>query len=577
MSSRNGSASWICLSFWAAAALLFTAIATLWLAAPLGREFGSAILGSSMGGAADPMLNAAILEWGHNALFSSTLHIFDWPAGFPLGNNLASTENLLGWQLFYWPLRAAGLSVVASFNVVLLSSFVIAGLGMARLARQFGASEVGALVAGMGFAFMPLHFLHMHHLQTLAICWVPFALCHLERYLTSQSPNDVVGLVAFSVLTFLTGINVALYLALFLGAYLLLSLVSHRWWPTWRDVRSLAIGTVVGLALVAPVALQYVRFNAAVGFSHPVDELVKYANSLADFLRAPAWQSIWTGTWLGRGVGGLPSLPSIVLVLLMLAYTWKTWPDAARRTTIAVLWTLMCMAVVLSLGPALKIRGNYPSSVASWIPMPGRLLLLVSALRHPHRLLLFAYACVALMAGLGATMIAEALPRKLRGAFAVVLFSLLFIEFRPTAGLAGDSTRVAEPMLTSDAYRFLRGESDRGAVVEWPSASRNGRLDESAMSRYVYGSVWHLRRIVAYRKTVALAAADSLQLAADALPDDDQRRRLWSAGVTRLVIHRLGPRGDESERRVLALRNAAYATLHDGAESVVFSLAPPIR
>lgn len=56
---------------------------------------------------------------------------------------------------------------------------------------------------------------------------------------------------------------------------------------------------------------------------------------------------------------------------------------------------------------------------------------------------------------------------------------------------------------------------------------------------------------------VALPATDSLQPAADALPDDGRRSTLWAARVTRLVIHRCGPRDAEGERRILALRNAS--------------------
>ena len=574
--NRFGPNRW---TFWIAAALLFSAVAVLWFVVPLGREFGRAILGSSTppGGANDPILNAGILEWGRKALLSDSLHVFEWTAGFPQTNSLASTENLLGWQLLYAPLRAAGLGVIPSYNVLLLYSFVISGLGMALLARQFGACNVGALVAGSGFAFMPLHLVHMIHIQTLAICWVPFVFFYLERFLTSGSSKDVIGLTSFFVLTSLSGINVALYLALLLGIFLILRLVTLRRRPAPRDIALLACGMVAGLAIGAPVALHYVRFHGAQSLSHPVEELVRYSNSLAAFVGAPAWQSIWSNTSVSRHAVGIPSLPSLVLVLLALVYLWRIRRDMERRRIAAVFLTLILVAAALSLGPSLKILGDYPSTRASWIPLPGRLLVAVSALRHPHRLLLFAYAFLALLAGLGTTVLTEKLPKQRRRLFALLVLSLLLLEFRPRASFAGDSVRVAEPLLISDAYPFLAKESDRGAVVEWPWAHQNGSRDGSAISRYVYGSAGHLRRIVVYRKTVALPAADSFQTAADALPDDGRRSTLWAAGVTRLVIHRRGPRGAEGERRIIALRNASYIVLHDGAESTVFSLAPPFR
>ena len=94
-------------------------------------------------------------------------------------------------------------------------------------------------------------------------------------------------------------------------------------------------------------------------------------------------------------------------------------------------------------------------------------------------------------------MLAEKLPKQRRRLFALLVHSLLLLKFRPRASFAGDSVRVALP------------------------------------------------------------ATDSLQPAADALPDDGRRSTLWAARVTRLVIHRCGPRDAEGERRILALRNAS--------------------
>ena len=71
-------------------------------------DFNGILIGSAVYNH-DAVLNAGILEWGYRSLWTSGLHVFDWPAGFPLKNGLAGTENLLGWQLIYSPMRAIGL------------------------------------------------------------------------------------------------------------------------------------------------------------------------------------------------------------------------------------------------------------------------------------------------------------------------------------------------------------------------------------------------------------------------------------------------------------------------------------
>ena len=97
---------------WAAAIFAYTATAIADFVIPLGRHFGEKLLGTALF-ASDPILNAGILEWGYQSLWSPTRHVFEWNAGFPLHDSLAVTENLIGWQLFYTPLRAFGGPVAA--------------------------------------------------------------------------------------------------------------------------------------------------------------------------------------------------------------------------------------------------------------------------------------------------------------------------------------------------------------------------------------------------------------------------------------------------------------------------------
>ena len=191
-------------------------------------------------------------------------------------------------------------------------------------------------------------------------------------------------------------------------------------------------------------------------------------------------------------------------------------------------------------------------------------------------MLLFGYAFGAVAAGLGLTAILEGFTNRRRETVLLLILLLLLVELRPQPWLAGDSIRILEPLQMSDAYPMLAGETDRGAVVEWPSDKAKGGRDEFAMSLYAYGSAGHLRNVLAYKGSIRLPEVDSLQAAAGRLPNEERRQRLWRAGVSRLVLHRPARPG-ESERRITSLRDAGYRVLHEGLESVVFSLAPPDR
>src|SRR5688500_14197590 len=119
--------------------LLSAACVFVYLVLPAIEVFDTALIGSTLL-PADSLLNASVLEWVYQALSSSDLHVFEWTAGYPGQGTLAATENLIGWQIFYFPVRTMGAGVVAAYNIVFLASLVISGIGTALLARRFGAS-----------------------------------------------------------------------------------------------------------------------------------------------------------------------------------------------------------------------------------------------------------------------------------------------------------------------------------------------------------------------------------------------------------------------------------------------------
>src|SRR5215471_7938161 len=109
---------------WAAAVFLYAATAGAGFVWPLARSFGDRLMGTALF-APDAILSAGILEWGYRRLWSSSRHVFEWTAGLPLHGSLAATENLIGWQLFYTPLRLFGCGPVAAYNSLILISFVL--------------------------------------------------------------------------------------------------------------------------------------------------------------------------------------------------------------------------------------------------------------------------------------------------------------------------------------------------------------------------------------------------------------------------------------------------------------------
>jgi hypothetical protein len=557
---------------WAAAILVYAATAIADFVLPLGRHFGERLLGTALF-APDPILNAGILEWGYRSLWSPRHHVFEWTAGFPLHDSLAVTENLIGWQIFYTPLRLLA-GPVAAYNILIVISFVLSGLGATLLARRFGADRWGAVVAGFVFAFVPFHLNHVIHIQTMAVCYCPFVLFFFDRYLARPTVKDAIALAAAYLITALSSIYFGLFLLLVLPLYAVLCWVlgRHRFW--FRTVEGLLSTGLVCLLLLLPVVLPYVRFGNQHGYRHPEETIARFSLEALAVAKVPTWLALWSHGPFPRRESWTPAFPGVVAGLLALVFLWKADSRREIRQAKILLVLLLLAAFVLSLGPVLKVHGD----VSTGIPLPGKIFTLFSAIRWPMRILLFGFLFGAVLAGLGFSSCTRRVAPALRVGAACLALLLLFLEYRPKAAYAADSVEVPPPLGVSDAYPFLAAETDRGGVVELPDARPDG-YRAPYLVQYVYGSAGHLRRVVAFHGTVFPPLLDNLLTAAGRLPSEPSRRFLVAWGVTRLVVHREPVFIDPHRERHDALVAAGYLVLYEGPGATVFALdraLPPL-
>lgn len=545
---------------------------------PLTTAFGRVLVGTAVF-PHDAVLNAGILEWGHRSLWSGRL--FEWTAGYPLHNMLAGTENLIGWQLFYTPLRAIGVGVVAAYNILLIGSFVASALGTALLARRLGADRWGACAAGIIFAFAPFHLSHAMHLQTMAVCWSPFAVFFLDRLLERPRLGDWIGLVGSFTLSVLSAIYVGIFLAAVLFLYAVLGWAVGRARFHWRMAGPLACAGATALLITLPVLRHYVKFNSEHGFSHSVEVLTRFSLEVSALVKAPPWVATWEGTWVTRGATGAAAFPGLVAVALVLCFFTlrNRTTDGSKRKIGLLLGSLALVALVFALGPVLKLRGDHPSRIADWVPLPGRLFTVFSAIRWPVRAFMYSQLFGAVLAGLGLSTVLSRFNQR-RRVVAVALLALLVLEYRPARWYSTRAMVLAAPLELSSAYRFLANESDSGGIVELPIGDSTG-YRTPMRTRYTYGSAGHLRRVVAFHGSVHPPLLESLEASAQQLPNVTARRVLTTYGVTRLVVHRDLMSRAAADRLIDALRAGGYAVLHDADDAAVIGLrvdpAPSVR
>jgi len=549
---------------WAVAAIVYLITAIVYFAVPIWRTFGESLLGSTLFGP-DNVLNAGILEWGFKVIRSSSLHLFDWPAGYPVHDTLAGTENLIGWQPLFFPQRLLGIGIVSAYNVCILLSFVISGLTGNLFARRCGVPKDGALIGGFVFAFAPLHVGLAVQFQSLIICWLPLGIVLFERVLAERSVANIAALAFVFVMTTLGSLYYGVFLALLLAVWYPLGLVTGRFERSWAGAARVAAAAALTLGAMAPLALQYVRVSSTFGFDRSLAYAIERSMDVADFFMIQSWLLVWAKTPLANRTNYGAAFPGFVVLLMLVAsIRWK----APRHLKLS-LAVVAAICAILSLGPRLKVF-NYPTSFLENVPMPGAILGFIPGIRMPSRMLPCAFIFLGVLAGGGASVLLARWSEWRRLAVPILLLAAALDVF-PAPSFASESWRLSAPLASSDAYAYLAQAPDTSAIVELPKADSTG-FTLPAKSAYVYGSIGHLRRTVSYNLSVNLPGPDSLQVQAERLPDESARALLVARGVRRLVVHNRFFKADSVGPRLSRLDAAGYPVLFRGRDATVYSL-----
>ncbi len=555
-----------------AAAALYAAVALVWtwpLALGLTRN-----LPADFG---DPLLNCWILAWDvtHVGRGFWNANIF-----YPHPLALAYSEHLVAQAVQIAPIYALTRNPILCYNLLFLSTFVVAGLGMYLLARELTGSRAGAVVAGLAYAFAPYRVASFPHLQVLSSGWMPLTLFGFRRYFTTGRRRALAGAtVAWTA----QNLSCGYYLMFFtpvVGMYLTWELVTRRQTLRRRDLIAVA-GAAVAVALVTvPFVIPYLELRR-LGFGPRTDVGTFSADAYAYFTADPhlwVWGSIARGfprpegaLFPGLTIASLAAfgariplalaplagvalpllgehIPGIRLTSVTRMLVWTAMAsaivlavsgDQRRRLLVwltsppAVLTIITVFAVILSFGPEMHARGRV---IAEGMPyavlyryVPG-----FDGLRVPAR---FAMIVALGLAALGSFAIRRTRAALLAGAL-IVLES-----FAAPIPINLNDTRYGQahlrPLPDHVSFETSRDLYDAVARLR-PTAVVELPLGEPAFDvRYMFFSTRHWTRLV--NGYSGGAPQDYLALT-DALADALARpapawERLRATGATHVIVH----------------------------------------
>jgi len=469
-----------------AAALLLFVVLSLVFTYPLPLHLADAVEDRQ-----DALLNVWITAWDGHQLLQDPLHLFDANIFDPYPRTLAYSELLLGNGLLALPITAATGNPLLGYNVALLLSFVLSGLGAYLLALRLSRSQGAGLVAGVIFAFSAYRMTNLAQAQLLITQWLPFALLALIFLIRQPSLRRAIVFVLFFCLQALSSFYYAILLALTVLGYVLWAWVARRSADALHRSSAgyLLLAALLCALIILPFAWPYFQVQRELGFERSLADSEPFSASLGQYGLVPPG-SVLSGLWLPSDdtplAGGYPVdalFPGLVTLAL------AAWGLIRGRGSLRWFFFLLLMvAFALSLGPRLYLAPGRPVSLSASLPyawlyavVPG-----FKALRAPARFDVLVTLALAVLASYGVASLERAVRhsgRKFSGV-ALLLTALVLLESWVWPAARAEPVPVGEQV--PPVIRWL-AEQPPGSILELPLAFAPG----GPQLEYQYLSTYH--------------------------------------------------------------------------------------
>jgi hypothetical protein len=460
----------------------------------------------------DSWFNMWRLGWVAHQLPSDPRHLFDANIYYPERGTLAYSDAVLLPAVMAAPFIHVGLPLPYVHTLLVLASFVFAGVSMWTLVRALTGSAAAGLAAGIVFAFTPFRFDHYMHLELLWTGWMPLGLLAIHRAIDGGRVRAGVAAGLLFAAQALSSIYYAVLFGAVLVPIVVVLLVRLPRARVRRAVLALAGAAVVSAAILVPYMRPYVVARQAVG-ERSQDEAQLYSAGPSHYL-APAPGSVLYAPLAERfGRDEKRLFPGFVALALAALALWPPWSRLRVAFGLALL-----LAVDLSFGPS--------GLTFDWL---RDYVLAFRGLRAPARAGAVTLLFVAALAGLGWARLQARLSGRRGRWLSAGALALMLLEYA-----AAPLSLVAAPLRTPDVYAWLAAQP-HGAVAEypWPDGHRFPGHDPV----FAYFSTMHWKPLVNGYSGNVPDAYVSLLRDIQSFPGEDALGRLRRAGVRYVIVH----------------------------------------
>ncbi|MGA7673254.1 MAG: hypothetical protein WBW04_22745 [Nitrolancea sp.] len=487
----------------------------------------------------DPLYEIWTMRWVQHQLAANPSHLWDGNMGYPFADSLLFSEPRISTSVIAWPIQILSGNDVLTYNLILLGSYVLVGVGMAFVILEITDEAGPAILTGFLAAFVPYRYGHLSHLNLLSYGWGLLALWLLLRFARMRQLRDaVLGAILLSVQT-LASDTLGVMAFFVIGCAMLVVL----WQERQRLEAKLWGGLLLFLAIPGvaelPVALARLHVDRMYDFNRDLDTVAGMSATFQTYWSVSPGNHFWDAVGLLPSTYPGPLFPGVVATLAALIglyFAVRRWPQ----------WTMFgamitVIGFVLSLGPYTSINGHrfrLPYYVL-YLHVPG-----FDAMRDASRFGMLTLIGVEILAGLGLaalwTTMRTRLPGRRRSILGIALLASLLVvasvELKTNVGTA----TVPKDSQTTAVYDWLANQPV-GPVIEFPSNGLWANLGWTIQE--IYYSTRHWDPIVAAytsfipQRDIDLLVAINGGTDTPSLVNTDNVGLLQDLGIRYVVIH----------------------------------------
>ncbi len=469
--------------------IVFIILAIIFLNIPLSK------IDTSLPNHIDAYLVTWVWSWENYVLPNNPTHLFNANIFAPFEDTLAYTETMLGSFLLAWPILIIFNNIFLAYNIVILLTFAIAGLGMYLLVYSLTKDKLAAFLSALIYAFAPFKLIHsIGHLHLTGM-WLPYVFLYLHKFFKKQSWHNSLLLTLFIILVFLTGFHYFIFLPVVIAVFLLVNYLSKNFKFNKNNFKKIILSLILSALIIIPIILPYIHLKEKYNFIRSVETVEAYSPDLIDYFIPPF---LYNHFYINRSHVEMAVGPGIVISLLFLLaiyfFSKQKKINQEDKRNFIIYSIIIFISFIISFGFYIQLNSSAQYGLPSLYSLFYAFIPGFDGIRATGRYSVFVLLGLTVLIGYGLYYYfsqQKNIFKKIIIYFLIIFFLFIELSFVPSVSF---SEIKISPQLNK-FYNWMKLQPDNKIFLNFPIGFGPSTFNNFD-AIYVFNSRLHFKKIV---------------------------------------------------------------------------------